>query len=156
MKRVEQSIAIAADPEVVFAYASSLDNIANWQSGISSARMTSSGPMAVGSTALVVRDLLGQHIEAPLEVTAYDPPNLLGLRSEVSGVRADASLEVHPRGHGSRITFAMELRASGFTAFMEPMIASAAETDITRSLDRLKELIEGSADAARGSDSQGM
>ncbi len=142
MKRVEQSIAISASPEDVFAYASSLDKIANWQSGVSSARMTSTGPIGVGSTALVVRDLLGQHIEAPLEVTAYDPPTLLGLRSEVSGVRADASLVVKPRGHGSRITFAMELRASGFTAFMEPMIASAAEADITRSLDRLKELIE--------------
>ncbi len=142
MKRVEQSIAISASPEEVFDYASSLENIARWQSGISSARLLSDGPIGIGSKALVVRDLLGQHIEAPLEVTAYDPPSLLELHSVVSGVRADASLVVKPRGHGARITFAMEIRASGLTGFMESMIASAAEADITRSLDRLKELIE--------------
>ena len=147
MKRAEQSIAIAASPEEVFAYAASLDHLADWQSGISSARLLGDGPIGVGSKALVVRDLLGQHIEAPLEVTAYDPPNLLRLRSEVSGVAADASLDVKARGHGSRITFAMEIRGSGLTAFMEPMIASAAEADIARSLDRLKELIEGRSTA---------
>ncbi len=144
MKRVEQSIAISATPEEVFDFASSLENIASWQSGISSAELLSDGPIGLGSKALVVRDLLGQHIEAPLEVTAYDRPNLLGLHSEVSGVAADASLVVKPRGHGTRITFAMEIRGSGFTSFIESMIASAAEADITRSLDRLKELIEAS------------
>jgi carbon monoxide dehydrogenase subunit G len=144
VKRVEQSIAISATPEEVFDFASSLENIASWQSGISSAELLSDGPIGLGSKALVVRDLLGQHIEAPLEVTAYDRPNLLGLHSEVSGVAADASLVVKPRGHGTRITFAMEIRGSGFTSFIESMIASAAEADITRSLDRLKELIEAS------------
>ncbi len=143
---MERSIDIPAAPRAVFDYASSLDNLPSWQSGIASAKMTSSGPMSIGSTALVVRELMGQRIEAPLEVIAYEPPRRLQLHSEVSGVRADAILEVEPDDSGgSRVTFAMEIRGSMLTAFMESMIASAAEGDIGSSLERLKTALAGEA-----------
>ena len=142
MKRVERSLTIPAPADTVFSFASSLDGLPRWQSGIASAEMTSTGPMRIGSTALVVRELMGQRIEAPLEVTAYDPPRLLQLHSEVSGVKADAILRVEPDGaDASRVTFAMEIRGSGFTSFIESMIASAAESDIGASLQRLKDVI---------------
>jgi uncharacterized membrane protein len=142
VKRVERSLTIPAPAATVFSFASSLDDLPRWQSGIASAEMTSTGPMRIGSTALVVRELMGQRIEAPLEVTAYDPPRLLQLHSEVSGVKADAILQVEPDGaDASRVTFAMEIRGSGFTSFIESMIASAAESDIDASLERLKDVI---------------
>ena len=43
------------------------------------------------------------------------------------------------------LTFAMEIRGSGFTAFMEPMIASAAKGDINTSLERLVKRFEAPA-----------
>jgi uncharacterized membrane protein len=142
VKRVERSIIIPASADEVFGFASSLDDLPRWQSGVVSTEMTSSGPMLVGSTALVIRELMGQRIEAPLEVTGYDPPRMLQLHSEVSGVKADAILEVEPEGtDASRVTFAMEIRGSGFTSFIESMIASAAESDIDASLERLKDVI---------------
>jgi uncharacterized membrane protein len=146
VKRVERSITIAAPAERVFEFASSLDDLPRWQSGIVSARQTSAGPVAVGATALIVRELIGQRVEVPLTVTAYRPPQLLQLHTEVSGVAADAKIAVEETDTTtSRVTFAMEISGSGFTSFMEPMVASAADGDIGTSLERLKQQLEASS-----------
>ena len=141
MKSVERRAVIGAPPAEVFAYLSNLDNLSEWQMGVTSARPTSDGEMRVGATALVARDLMGQTIEAPLTVTEYDPPRRLTIGSEVSGVKAQGTLELAPAEDGAAtdLTFAMEIRGSMLTTFMEPMIAGAAGGDIEASLKRLQE-----------------
>jgi len=139
VQRVERTTVVAAPPAEVFAFVAELNNLPAWQSGIASARRTSEGPMGVGATALVIRNLMGQRIEAPLTVTAFEPPRRLTVESTVSGVHATATIEVAPHAQGATVTFAMEIRGTGFTAFMEPMIASAAAGDIETSLGRLVE-----------------
>ena len=141
MKRVERQAVIGAPPAEVFAYLSDLENLSEWQTGVTSARRTSEGDMGVGGTAIVVRELMGQTIEAPLTITEYDPPRRLAIGSEVSGVKADGILDLAPTedGAGTDLSFAMEIRGSMLTRFMEPMIASAAGGDIDASLDRLKQ-----------------
>lgn len=140
MQRVERSARIGAPPETLFAFLSDLDNLPAWQSGIVSAEVTSGGEVGIGSTASIVRDLMGQRIEAPLTVTAFDPPRRLGIGSEVSGVGVDAELILDPGDDGSTdLRFAMEIRAGGFARFMEPMIAGAAGGEIDASIGRLQE-----------------
>jgi carbon monoxide dehydrogenase subunit G len=141
VKRVERSATISAPPDEVFAYLSDLDRLSEWQAGVVSARRTSPGEMAVGATALVTREVMGNRVEAPLTVTAYEPPSRLAIGSEVSGVKAHATLDfaAADEGRATDLTFAMEIRGSGFTGFMEGMIASAAGGDIDASLERLRE-----------------
>ena len=140
MQRVERSARIGALPETVFAFLADLDNLPSWQAGVTSASMTSSGEIGVGSTALVVRQLMGQRIEAPLTITVYEPPRRLAIGSEVSGVQASAELDLAPaEGSATDLRFAMEIRASGMTRFMEPMIAGAAGGDIDESIRRVQE-----------------
>ena len=139
MKRVERSARIGAPPAEVFAYIADLDRLAEWQTGVVSAELTSDGEMGVGSTALVTRELMGQSIAAPLAVTEYDPPRRMAIGSEVSGVKALAELDLAPADGGATdLSFAMEIRGSMLTAFMEPMIAGAAGGDIDASLERVK------------------
>ena len=140
MQRVERTARIAAPPDEVFAYVSNLDNMAEWQTGVTSARRTSAGDLGVGATAQVTRELMGQRLEAPLTVTAYEPPHRLGIGSEVSGVKAAATMDLAPADDGAAtdLTFAMEIRGSMLTSFMEPMIASAAGGDIEASLERVR------------------
>ena len=139
MQRVERTARIPAPASEVFAYLSDLANLAEWQSGIVSAERVDDGPMRVGSSARVTRELMGQRMAVPLTVTDYEPPGRLGIASEVSGVKAAAMLEMTPAEDGAAtdISFAMEIRGSGMTSFMEPMIASAARGDIEASLQRL-------------------
>lgn len=146
MKRVERTARIEAPPDEVFAYLSDLEKLSEWQAGVVSARRTSAGEMAVGATALVTREVLGNRVEAPLTITEHDPPSRLAIGSEVSGVKAHATLDFAPSedGRATDLTFAMEIRGSGFTGFMEGIIASAAGGDIDASLERLKERFTGS------------
>jgi len=83
---------------------------------------------------------MGQQLDAPLTITEHDPPRRLGIGSEVSGVKAQATLDLVPaqNGEATDLTFAMEIRGSMLTAFMEPMIASAAGGDMDASLKRLQ------------------
>ncbi|HUF06138.1 MAG TPA: SRPBCC family protein [Candidatus Binatia bacterium] len=139
MQRVERTARIPAPPSEVFAYLSNLDNLAEWQSGIISAERVDDGPMRVGSSARVTRELMGQRLDVPLTITDYEPPARLGIASEVSGVKAAAMLDLAAADDGTatEVSFAMEIRGSGMTSFMEPMIASAAKGDIEASLARL-------------------
>jgi len=141
MKRVERSATINAPPDEVFAYLSDLEKLSEWQAGVVSARRTSTGEMGVGATALVTREIMGNRVEALLTITEHDPPRRLAIGSEVSGVKAHATLDFAPAdaGRATDLTFAMEIRGSGFTGFMEGMIASAAGGDIDTSLERLRE-----------------
>ena len=139
MKRVERTLRIEAPITEVFAYLSDLRNVAEWMTGVVSAEQTSEGEMGLGSTALVVRELMGQRFEAPLTVTEFDPPQRVVIGSEVSGVKANVQLGLQPDGDATELEFAMEIRGSMLTAFMEPMIASAAGSDIDVSLERIRE-----------------
>ncbi len=132
---------MGAPPAEVFAYLPNLDNLAEWQMGVVSARRTSEGEMGVGGTALVAREIMGQRMEAPLTITEYDPPRRLAIGSEVSGVKGHATLELAPTDEGAATDrcFAMEIRGSMLISFMEPMIASAAGGDIDASLTRLQQ-----------------
>lgn len=139
MKRVERRTTISAPPPEVFAYLADLHNVADWMTGVVSAEQTSSGEMGLGSTALVVRELMGQRFEAPLTVTEFDPPRRVIIGSEVSGVKASAELDLAPDGDdATELQFAMEIRGSMLTMFMEPMIANAAGADIDASLERIR------------------
>jgi uncharacterized protein YndB with AHSA1/START domain len=139
MQRVERTASLPASPQEVFAYLADLDRLAEWQAGVVDARRTSDGPMAVGATATVTRELMGDRIVAPLTITAYDPPHRLGIGTEVGGVRVEGTLALAASDDGAatELAFAMEIRASGFSRFMEPMIAGAAGGDIEASLARL-------------------
>ena len=148
MQRVERSARIGAPPATVFAYLADLGNLAEWQMGVVSAEQTSPGDIGVGSTARVVRELMGQRIEAPLTVTEFDPPRRLVIASEVSGVKATGALdlsEADADADATDLRFAMEIRGSLLTTFMEPMIARAAEGDIDASLQRVKARFEPGA-----------
>ena len=139
MKRIERRARVDAPPEELFAYLSDLANLPEWQPGIVSAEITSGDELGVGTTARVVRDLMGQRIEAPMTVTAYEPPSRLAIRSEVSGVKATAELDLAPAdGAATDLVFAMEIRGSFITSFMEPMIAGAAGGEIDATIARIQ------------------
>ena len=139
MKRVERVATIATPPDELFAYLADLENLNEWMAGIVSAQVTSPGDIGVGTTARVVRALGSQSVEAQLTVDEYDPPRHIVIGSEVSGVRIAASLDLQPRdGDTTELQFAMEIRGSMLTRFMEPMIAGAAGGEIDVTLERIR------------------
>jgi uncharacterized membrane protein len=141
VKRVERSGQVPAPPERVFDYLADLGNIGEWQTGVASVQVLTPGPMQAGSRAQIVRDVMGQRIQAPLTITAFDRPSRLGIETKVSGVQARGLLELRPSTGSEAATdvrFSMEIRGSMLSSFLEPMIANAAVADIDASLERIR------------------
>jgi uncharacterized protein YndB with AHSA1/START domain len=139
MKRVERVATIATSPDELFAYLADLENLDEWMAGIVSAEVTSGGELGAGTTARVVRSLGSQSVEAQLTVDEYEPPRHIVIGSEVSGVRIAASLDLEPAtGEATELRFAMEIRGSMLTRFMEPMIAGAASGEMDVTLERIR------------------
>ena len=140
MQRIERTARVETAPEALFAYIADLSKLPEWQSGIVDARPQGDGVLRKGAVAIVTRDLMGQHITAPLTVTELEPPRRLGIASEVSGVKVAGILDLAEADDGTAtdLTFAMEIRGSLLTVFMEPMIASAAKSEVDASLERLR------------------
>ena len=144
MRRVDASQQLPAEPQRVFDFVADLANLPRWQSGIVSAELTSPPPVGVGSTAHVVRELMGQRLAVDLAVTAYEPGRRLALASAVSGIRIDALLELEPVSAGTLARFSMGIQAHNvFMKPMEGMVAGAASSDLASSLDRLQAALEG-------------
>jgi carbon monoxide dehydrogenase subunit G len=140
MRSVSASAHLPASPNEVFEFVADLQNLPSWQTGIVSAQMTTSGPIGPGSRAHVVRELLGQRLAVDLTLTDHQPGRRLELESAASGIGVKATLDLEPDGEGTRLTFAMGIKAQNvFMAPVEGMVAGAAERDIGDSLERLQQ-----------------
>ncbi|HKR55375.1 MAG TPA: SRPBCC family protein, partial [Gemmatimonadales bacterium] len=130
---------VDAPASEVYAFLAEIANLPRWQSGVERAELTSSGPVGVGSTAVVERRVLGQQVRADLRVAALEPDRRIVLETDASGLHVEASVGLEPEGADrTRVTFGMAMEATSFfMRTVEPMVASAAENDIAESLDRL-------------------
>jgi carbon monoxide dehydrogenase subunit G len=139
MRRVERKAEIAATPAKIYAFLSDPANLPRWQTGIVSAERTSPLPIRGGSTARVVRELMGQRIAADITVTDAQPDRRLVLTSKVSGIGVTATLALTPQGSGTLVAFSMEIRAENvFMTPIEGMVAGGAEQELDSSLARLE------------------
>lgn len=139
MRRVQRTATIAATPAEVYAFLAEPANLPRWQAGIVAAERTSPPPTAVGSTAKIVLELMGQQVTAEIVVREAEPERRLALASSVSGMGIVASLELAPHKGGTEITLASEVRAENiFMAPLERMVTDSAERDLDASLARLQ------------------
>jgi carbon monoxide dehydrogenase subunit G len=147
VREASRSAEVAAGAEEVFAFLSDIHNLPRWQSGVLHAELTSPGPVAVGSTAVVERKVLGQLVHADLHVSELEPPRRVVLATDTAGLHVEATVGIEPLSTGRcRVTFGMAMQASGFfMQAVEPMVAQAAEADIGDSLSRLQEIFASPA-----------
>jgi uncharacterized protein YndB with AHSA1/START domain len=139
MRRVQRTAQMAAPPAEVYAFLAEPANLPRWQAGIVAAERTSPPPTAVGSTARVVLELMGQQVSAEITVREADPPRRLALAASVSGMGIVATLDLAPHDDGTEITLTSEVRAENiFMAPLERMVTDTAERDLDTSLTRLQ------------------
>jgi uncharacterized protein YndB with AHSA1/START domain len=144
MRTVTATAHVDAPPEAVFALLADLEKLPLWQTGIVSAELTTPPPVGTGARAHVVRELMGQRLAVDLELTDYQPGRRLELESAASGIGVAAVLDLAPDGDGTRLTFAMRIRAENlFMAPLEGMVAGAAEQDIADSVERVRGHFQG-------------
>ncbi len=139
MRRVQRTAQIAAPPAEVYAFLAEPANLPRWQAGIVAAERTSPPPTAVGSTARVVLELMGQQMTAEITVREAEPERRLALAASVGGMGVVATLDIAAHAGGTEITLASEVRAENiFMAPLERMVTDTAERDLDASLTRLE------------------
>ena len=145
MAPIATSVEIARSPEDVFAYIADFPRHPEWQEGLVSVTVETQGPSRVGTRVVHRRKLGPQTVATTSEVTAYDPPHVLGFRGIDGPIRAEGSQRVEPAGDRSRVLFEMELKGHGLGKLMLPMARKQAARQVAASHEKLKRILEDAA-----------
>lgn len=132
MVEVTTSVAVDAEPGVVFAYVSDAENNPEWQSGMISAQWNGEGPIGVGSTYEQVATFLGRRIESTFEVGAFEPGRMIRASSTAGSFPITFTRIVEPDGDGSRVSAIISGDASGFFKLAEPLLRPLVQRSVDR------------------------
>lgn len=142
MAPIATSVEIARSPEEVFAYIADVSRHPEWQDGLVSAAVETEGPLRVGTRVVHRRKLGPKTVATTSELTAYDPPHVLGFRGIDGPIRGEGSQRVESAGDGSRVSFEMELEGHGLGKLMVPMARKQAARQVASSHQNLKRILE--------------
>ena len=142
MYKFESSTFINRPQQEVFDYVTNPANNAKWQDGTESAEWTSAGPPRVGSTVKFVAKLLGRKIEAVVEVTGWDPPNLLSIKSVGGPIPFESTQRFAAQGDGTLLTETGQAEIGGFFKLAEGLVGKQLEKQSEASRAALKLLPE--------------
>jgi uncharacterized membrane protein len=142
MAHIATSVEIARSPEDVFAYIADIPRHPEWQEGLVSVTVQTDGPNRVGTRVVHRRKLGPQTVATTSELTAYEPPQVIGFRGIDGPIRAQGRQRVEPAGQGSRVLFEMELEGHGLGKLMLPMARRQATRQVAASHQNLKRILE--------------
>jgi uncharacterized protein YndB with AHSA1/START domain len=138
--RIEFTIEIDRPAAEVFEYLADVEKLPQWQGSAIESR--ADGSLAKGRRITERRRLFGRDVETELEVTAYDPPKRLTLRSLDGPVRFTVDHLLEEVDGTTMLHFAGEAKPGGMLRFAGPVVESKARQEFRRDFDRLKELLE--------------
>jgi carbon monoxide dehydrogenase subunit G len=139
--RIELTIDVARPAEEVFAHLVDLDRVPEWQESALESRADE--PLAEGVQIFECRRVLGREVHSALEVTEFDRPRRLMLRTLKGPVRFTVDHRLAEANGGTRLTVVAEGKAGGLMRLGEPMLARTVKAEMRKDFERLKELLEG-------------
>jgi carbon monoxide dehydrogenase subunit G len=139
--RIELTIDVARPAEEVFAHLVDLDRLPEWQESAVESRADE--PLAEGVRIFECRRALGREVHSELEVTEFDRPRRLMLKTLKGPVRFSVDHRLAEANGGTRLTVVAEGKAGGLMRLGEPMLARTVEAEMRKDFERLKELLEG-------------
>jgi carbon monoxide dehydrogenase subunit G len=142
MYKFESSIFINRPQQEVFDFVTNPANNPQWQNGTESAEWTSDGPHGVGSTFKVVTSFLGRKIEATIEVTGREPPNLSRIKSVGGPIPFENTVRFAAQGDGTLLTFTSQAEIGGFFKLAEGLVGKQLEKQFEANNAALKLLLE--------------
>lgn len=113
--------------EDVFAYVSDVENMDDWVAGVGDTRLVEGDGSGVGDRYESTYTYRGETTDMDVEVTAFDPPNRLGITDPEGPFAFDGQRELEESGDGTRVTNSISTAADGrvtavlFTVFRPVM-----------------------------------
>ena len=144
MVRFMIDISIGRPVKDVYEYVTDVSKLADWQSTVTAARMTSEGPLAVGAQLVETRKFLARRWESVLRVTEYEPDRAFALES-ISGPMSYAmAYRFAGANGGTSMAFVGTGEPGPFFKLAEPLVSRAAERAFRADLETLKDVLESS------------
>jgi uncharacterized protein YndB with AHSA1/START domain len=143
MIKVEASTVIQKPVAEVFSYTNDPAKNKNWQEGLVDSKITSPGPMGVGTQMTDVRKFLGRDMDSKLEVTAYEPNKRISLKTVSGPIKFEITQLYEPTDGGTKLTMIGEGEPGGLFKLAEGAVKKQFETQLQGDLGRLKKVMEG-------------
>jgi carbon monoxide dehydrogenase subunit G len=138
--RVELALEIERSPQQVFDFLVDVDRVPEWQSSAVSSH--ADGPMGVGARIHETRRLLGREAHTEFEVSAFDPPRRLTIRTISGPVEVDVDHRLENHRDGTLLHVVAQADSGLMFGLARPVIKRQAEREVRRDFKRLKELLE--------------
>jgi carbon monoxide dehydrogenase subunit G len=142
MFEFEESVFIQRSPQEVFDVITDPAKSVQWQSSTESGEWTSEAPFGVGSTWKTKIKFMGREIEAELQVTSWESPNLIGFKTLNGPIPMEATNELQPQDNGTLLTVKGQIEFGGFLKVAEGMAGKQAVKQMENDNNTLKLLME--------------
>lgn len=138
------SIEVECPAAQVFSYVTDPAKFHEWQRGVVSGSMKSTGAPAVGDQCLTTRRIGGAERPATSEVIRLDPPHSWAVRGIDGPIRAQVDVLVESlTEQRSRLTIAVDFEAHGIGKVLVPLVVRRqARAEMPANIAKLKERIE--------------
>jgi carbon monoxide dehydrogenase subunit G len=148
--RVEREIDVARSASEVFERLTRIEDLPRWQPAIVEARLTSPGPLGVGSRVrIVVSTAPGRREEAEGTVTEFASPERIGIAATAGPADIAARVVITPVGESAcRVGLATTIKLGGLLRFVEGMARSKIEAEAPAAAAAFKEWLESDGGSA--------
>ena len=143
MIRIEQSVVIQRPLEEVFAFVANPGNDPQWNAPIRATRLTSAGPVGVGTTFRHEVEFMGRRFATTVEITEYVPNQRACVKTVGGPLDSWGCRTVEPVAGGTWLIVSLEGEARGLLKLGEAVAARAARHQLEPDLARLKAMLEG-------------
>ncbi len=148
MIRISHELVVRRPVEVVFPYASNLENMPQWGTSLAVEKLTE-GPIGVGTRYREQAAFRGRRMELPDEVVAYEPNRTFAVHTASRMLDSTTTTTFEPIGEGTtRLTYRVEARPFGLVRLAAPLIARGIKRQFVADLANLKRILEAEADPA--------
>jgi uncharacterized protein YndB with AHSA1/START domain len=138
-------IVIGRPVEDVFAVITNPALDHRWSSAVVEAKLTSPGPVGVGTTAHYIGSLFGWHYDADWEITEFEPNRRFVALSSGSPMIVRATQALEPVPGGTRLTVTYDMDLSRVAALIWPLMRWYGTRRWDQALRTLKGLMEANA-----------
>lgn len=143
MIEVNSSVLINQPIEKVFEFVTTPENDAQWYIGVESRDHTPGEPAGVGSTSQSTLRFLGVSVTVDWEVTAYDPPNKIEVKTIKGPVSIESGYTFEAVAEGqTKVGVHGEADVSGLFSVAEPLVERMAQRQWDASFENLKDVLE--------------
>ena len=145
MINVSASTEISRPVDEVFSFMTDLRTLPQWLEGVREARALTADPKAVGARVAHVNEFMGQTFESTFETLEWQPCRSTVFRVLTGPLRGESRQRFEPlTDDRSRVSIEVTGDGTGVLKLCNFIAKRAAQRQVNRSLERAKELLEGS------------